>query len=93
MGDFSITDIAQGLNHLLLQLFSVLPDSPFGSMLRFSDDYQLLGLLNYFIPFDVAAELMSLWLTAVVGYYAYCFFKGTLTVKNKFLDSVIKFFM
>lgn len=61
--------LAKILNKLLFSFFSLFPDSPFGVYSSFIDKYDILKFLNYFIPFDVCAEILTLWIAALTIFY------------------------
>lgn len=64
--NFLIDNIVLILNAIL----SILPDSPFKSIdLSFITPY--LGYINWFLPFGRMLTVASVWLTAVLIYYAY----------------------
>lgn len=59
-------------------LLSVLPSAPFALMLakiESTDTMNVLGYVNYFIPFKFCAICINLWLTCVIGYYVYKYLK------------------
>jgi len=56
------------LNDIYQSLLDVLPDSPF--QFNFSDDFnEILGYINYFIPFSWIANTLLVWLGCVLSYY------------------------
>lgn len=70
--------ILNGLIDILSVFISLLPDSPFRKYLSFAEISvsghsfdELLGYLNYFIPFGTCVSIFELWLVAVIAYYAY----------------------
>lgn len=52
-------------------LLSLLPSAPFILMLGKIDNIDVLGYVNYFIPFDFCAVCINLWLVCVLAYYIY----------------------
>ena len=56
-------------------LLSFLPSAPFIVMLGKIDDIDVLGYVNYFIPFDFCAVCINLWLVCVLAYYIYKYLK------------------
>lgn len=59
-------------------LISVLPSAPFALMLakiESSDVMDVLGYVNYFIPFHFCAICINLWLGCVIAYYVYKYLK------------------
>lgn len=56
-------------------LLSFLPSTPFIVMLEKIEDIDVLGYVNYFIPFDFCAVCINLWLVCVLAYYVYKYLK------------------
>lgn len=59
-------------------LISLLPAAPFRSMLSElanSSGIDVLGYVNYFIPFKFCASCMNAWLACVLAYYIYKYLK------------------
>lgn len=55
-------------------LISILPSAPFRAMLSQladSSGMDVLGYVNYFIPFKFCATCMNAWLACVLAYYVY----------------------
>ena len=55
-------------------LISILPSAPFRvmlSQLADSSGMDVLGYVNYFIPFKFCATCMNAWLACVLAYYVY----------------------
>lgn len=91
----TLTTFVNSFNYLLEGLFQLLPDSPFSSfitMLQFDLEYDVLGMLNWFIPFDMFEEMLRVWLSALTAYYGYCYLQGTLATKSELLERIFKFF-
>lgn len=63
--------LVQFLAQVLLNIFSILPESPFSTFISFVDEYEILAALNYFVPFDVAAVIMEAWLATIASIYLY----------------------
>lgn len=81
-------------NHLLEGLFNLLPDSPFSSFItfiQFDFEYDVLGMLNWFIPFDIFKEMLDVWLKALTAYFGYCYIQGTLASKSELIEKIFKF--
>lgn len=66
-----LSGVVQFINQLLLNLLSLLPGSPFAAFIQFTDEYELLGFINFFIPFDFCVTIMEAWLPAIVSMYLY----------------------
>lgn len=91
----AISEIARALLMFVMSLLNILPNSPFELVLNYDDSTirEMLGFINYFIPFDVCSELLLIWISCVTAWYVYNFVKGTLSVKNSFLDKILKFLL
>ncbi len=63
------------LNKGLMAILAFLPDSPFGSVLddlaRNPQIIQLLGMVNWFIPFYLFVPVLTAWGACVGVYYVY----------------------
>ena len=68
-------------------LISLLPAAPFRAMLsQLSNDggIDVLGYVNYFIPFQFCAICLNSWLASVLAYYIYKYLKQAITdYRNK----------
>lgn len=57
----------------LTKIFDLLPSSPFQAF--FADKSEvlgdMLGWLNWFIPFDLCFKITELWVVAIAAYYLY----------------------
>ena len=63
-------------------LISILPSAPFRvmlSQLADSSGMDVLGYVNYFIPFKVCATCMNAWLACVLAYYVYKYLRQAIT--------------
>lgn len=63
-------------------LISILPSAPFRvmlSQLADSSGMDVLGYVNYFIPFKFCATCMNAWLTCVLAYYVYKYLRQAIT--------------
>lgn len=87
----AINTVTTVFNDLLGVLFSILPDSPILMVYEFDLNYNILGMLNFIIPFDLASKVLSLWAEALFAYYGYCYVQGTLSTKSTFFDKIFKF--
>lgn len=56
---------------ITLGLITILPDSPFRPYIKQLGDFDFLGFLNWFIPFDSCVTITELWVAAVFIYYNY----------------------
>lgn len=74
-----LAQVAIGLFFDVLDvLLSLLPAAPFRAMLSQlteSAGMDVLGYVNYFIPFKFCAACMNAWLACVIGYYVYRYLK------------------
>lgn len=68
-------------------LISILPSAPFRAMLSQladSSGMDVLGYVNYFIPFKFCATCMNAWLACVLAYYVYKYLRQAITdYRNK----------
>lgn len=62
--------------NLLTGVINVLPISPFQSFIDKAGAIDSLGYLNWFIPFDIFFEILSVWSVSMFTYYFYRFIKG-----------------
>lgn len=63
-------------------LISILPSAPFRvmlSQLADSSGMDVLGYVNYFIPFKFCATCMNAWLASVLAYYVYKYLRQAIT--------------
>ena len=63
-------------------LISILPSAPFRvmlSQLADSSGMDVLGYVNYFIPFKFCATCMNAWLACVLDYYVYKYLRQAIT--------------
>ena len=63
-------------------LISILPSAPFRvmlSQLADSSGMDVLGYINYFIPFKFCATCMNAWLACVLAYYVYKYLRQAIT--------------
>lgn len=67
---------------ILDALISILPSAPFRvmlSQLADSSGMDVLGYVNYFIPFKFCATCMNAWLACVLAYYVYKYLRQAIT--------------
>lgn len=63
-------------------LISILPSAPFRvmlSQLADSSGMDVLGYVNYFIPFKFCATCINAWLACVLAYYVYKYLRQAIT--------------
>lgn len=63
-------------------LISILPQAPFRAMLASlsnSSGMDVLGYVNYFIPFKFCATCFDTWLGCVIAYYIYKYLKQAIS--------------
>jgi hypothetical protein len=58
------------LNDILNAVLHLLPDSPFHFTLS-PEVQNILGYVNWFVPFDLICPILFVWTNAVLVYYAY----------------------
>ena len=64
------------LKVIVMAIFSLLPDSPFQVMIDsviFNKDF--LPFLNWYVPFDICANMTIAWLDCIVLYYIFVMVK------------------
>lgn len=66
-----LSTLVEFLVELLLNIFSILPKSPFGTFITFVDDYNVLAAMNYFVPFDICAGIAEAWVATIAAIYLY----------------------
>lgn len=49
----------------------MLPDSPFVMLQRSASVNQVIGIVNWIVPFSQMVAILQVWLTAVAVYYVY----------------------
>lgn len=60
------------LSIFIMALYAILPTSPIQNALEdASIDGEILGWLNWLIPFDVASTISLVWLGCILAYYLY----------------------
>lgn len=81
-----LSDIAQTAVGVLFDildiLISLLPAAPFRALLSDlaeSSGMDVLGYVNYFIPFKFCATCMNAWLACVLAYYVYKYLKEVIS--------------
>jgi hypothetical protein len=60
----------EGLGNLLQGAASILPTSPFQSLLQVAVDTKIIGMLSWVVPFPQIIALLQAWITAVALWYA-----------------------
>lgn len=64
------------LKIIMIAIFEMLPTSPFPSMFdSVVVDSTFLATLNWFLPFDICANMMLTWLNCILVYYAFVVIK------------------
>lgn len=56
-------------------IIGILPSAPFRAMLSQIEGIDVLGYVNYFIPFDFCAKCLNAWLACVLAFYVYRFLR------------------
>lgn len=56
---------------ILTALINILPASPFIAYVKYAEGIELLGYLNWFVPFDIFAVMLESWIACMAIYYAY----------------------
>lgn len=63
---------------LLTALINILPVSPFIAYAKYAEDIDLLGYLNWFVPFDIFSVMLESWVFCMGIYYIYRKSKSTI---------------
>ena len=69
--DGFISWLIDALNWALSKIFFFLPESPFKGVLSDFADNEVLQYINWFLPVGEIVGILALWLTAIIGFYAY----------------------
>lgn len=59
------------LNEIQAVIMALLPDSPFKSFSMPSEIKEILGYINWIIPFYMIGNTLMAWCGAIAVYYAY----------------------
>lgn len=70
---------------ILFRVFSILPDSPFGTYFNNINEPVWLAYMNWFLPFNACLEILALWGALIGAYYTF----GTV---RKVVDKLFSFF-
>lgn len=67
------------------KIYGLLPDSPFQTFFagRLGPLEDILGWLNWFIPFDICFKITEIWVAGIAAYYLF------MIIKKIVLDLVI----
>ncbi len=74
MGEFftNVKDWFTGaLNEIQTVIFALLPDSPFLNMNIPDNVREILGYINWVVPFYMIGNTLLAWIGAIAVYYAY----------------------
>ena len=82
------------LKTILLEFFSILPDSPFQLALA-GMDLSFMPAVNWFVPFDTCADLTLAWLSCIGLYFIFMLAAGLIKkiISSKIMKAVIAAFM
>lgn len=73
---------------VIIAIYSILPDDPFVPILESIQvsGMEYLSFMNWFLPFDICADMMLAWLSCILAYYAFVLVKklAYFTIKNVF---------
>ena len=59
------------LNEIQVIIMALLPDSPFRGMILPNDIREILGYINWLVPFYMIGNTLLVWIGAITVYYAY----------------------
>lgn len=74
LGDFfgTIKDwLTDTINTIQSAIFLLLPDSPFKNLSMPREVTEILGYINWIVPFYMIGNVLLAWTLAIVVYYAY----------------------
>lgn len=61
---------------IIIAIFEILPNSPFRTMFdELMIEFDFLPFLNWFLPFDICANMMLTWLDCILVYYLFVLVK------------------
>lgn len=62
---------------VIIAIYSILPDDPFVPILESIQvsGMEYLSFMNWFLPFDICADMMLAWLSCILVYYAFVLVK------------------
>ncbi len=62
---------------VIIAIYSILPDDPFVPILESIEvsGMEYLSFMNWFLPFDICADMMLAWLSCILAYYAFVLVK------------------
>lgn len=65
------------IKSFLARLYDLLPDSPFQTFFTDKIDIlgDILGWVNWFIPFDMCFKITELWVAGIAAYYLFMIIK------------------
>ena len=79
------------LSIVIMALYAILPTSPIQKALEdASIEGELLGWLNWLIPFDLASKITLIWLGCIVAYYIYILVRKI--VMEYIVDALLSYF-
>ena len=61
--------LTEFLNNIQAVIFAILPDSPFKGLSVPKDIRDILGYINWIIPFNMISNTLLIWIGAIVIYY------------------------
>lgn len=83
-----LEELGNFINSILTSIINILPDSPFRDFFVFVDEHEILGYVNWVIPFDNMAALLNTWIVCIAAYHVFLFVKGVLSGKNSIISRV-----
>lgn len=64
-------NIVETFFDVILNVLSILPMSPFAHIIEDIAGFEFLGYMNYFIPFGAMANVMNVYVGALLAVYIY----------------------
>lgn len=77
------------IGFIIIPLLNLLPNSPFKDIFSFVDKYNILGYVNWIIPFDRFCLILDIWLPCIAAYYLFNYTKGVFSGKNSILNRIL----
>ena len=78
-------NMLHSISLLLTKAFSLLPDSPFSTLLFEINEPTWLAYMNWFLPFNTCLNILLVWVGLIYSYY-------TFTGVRKIIDKIFDFF-
>lgn len=75
---------------IIIAVFNLLPNSPFQQMFdSLMLDWDFMQYLTWFLPFDICANMMLVWLDCMLVYYVFMLSKKVITMTIEIVVELI----